>query len=210
MLKLIVSQTNKPTDLKTFCRDSKKTLSTEQFSANIHPNGPFLYTMTVQDPSHFLACELVLEVEAKQKYTELNTVICHLPSIQEDDLSNLVEDDETLFCVIMIQFQMKILGQLLLFCINQKAAELKIYADDTYAGNLGIYHEFLSYGDPKDADSTDYLEIVVPINQQTYTEWIDFMNQICLKLRQSLWQNQKKNFAIKKYLKSHPFDQSCY
>lgn len=204
MLKLIVSQTNQTHEIPTYSREVAKPIRNESFSAQVHPKGPFLYIMAAQDPSHFLSCELTLEIEASKNDPAAHSVICHFPQICDLELSQFVEEDETLLGILMIHFQMKIFEQLLIFCSSHYAFKLIIYPDETYCEYLGIYREFLTCGAYNlEFDETN--DITVPINQQIHADWSDYMNQICLRLRQTLWQNQRKNFAIKNYLKTHPF-----
>jgi hypothetical protein len=160
--------------------------------------------MAAQDPSHHLSCELILEIEIKNNDTATQSVICHFPQIIDAELSNFVDDDETLLGVVMIHFQMKIFEQLLTFCLSHQVSKLIIYPDETYSDYLGIYREFLAFGN-HNLVSENSRDMIVPIDQQIYADWMDYMNQICLRFRQTLWQNQRKNFAIKNYLKTHPF-----
>jgi hypothetical protein len=204
MLKLVVSQTTNKTNSPVQSRDSGKSISNEPFSVLVTPKGPFLYSMTVQDPTHFLNCELIIEIEASKHNDSLNTVICHFPQILDEDLFNFVEEDEILLGIIMIQFQMKILTHLLNFCMTHYATNLIIYPDDTYNDYLGIYREFLSV-DGHAYEKDAHAEVELPINQQIIDDWASFMDHINLKFRQSLWRDQRRNQAIKNYLKHHPF-----
>src|SRR3990167_948898 len=121
---------------------------TEGFSAAVRivcvKNSPLiLYEMTIKDPSHYLECNLALEVEEGLEEDEEGKVICHFSPINYESLNKLIMEDETLYSLILIQFQMKVMEQLLLFCSDQCASQLTIYMDDDQAGKFGIYESFL-------------------------------------------------------------------
>lgn len=81
----------------------------------------------------------MLEIEAD----ELNSlsVICHFPYIDDDVLNHFVSEDEDLLGMILIQFQMKILNQLLSFCASKNATNLIIRIDENISEAIGIYQE---------------------------------------------------------------------
>jgi hypothetical protein len=205
MLKLIVSQDISTPEVTSYSREIVQPIQNEPFSAHIHPKGPLLYIMTAKDPSHYLDCELTLEIESNQNESNSSVVICHFPKILDEQLACLIEDDDTLFGIILIHFQMKIFEQLLLFCTHHYASSLIIYADDATAGDLGVYRDFLTFWEQNVPENEGSSELVVPISQEIYADWMNYMNELCLKFRQTLWQDQRKNLAIKNYLKSHPF-----
>lgn len=205
MLKLIVSQAIQTPEVTSYSREMVHPIDQEPFSAHVHPKGPLLYIMTAKDPSHYLNCELILEIESNQYDMDSTIVICHFPKILDDDLARLVEDDDTLFGITLIEFQMKIFEQLLLFCTTHYASSLVIYTDDAAAEDLGVYRDFITYREQNDLENEESSELVVPVSQEIYADWMNYMNQLCLKFRQTLWQDQRKNLAIKNYLKSHPF-----
>jgi len=204
MLKLIISQTDSKTKILSFPNELVKMHSQKGFSTSVQPKGPFLYIMTAQDPSHYLFCDIVLEVVKNPRNGDTTAVICHFPEISDEELYSFIDEEDTLFGILMIEFHMKVLEKLFLFCTTHFASSLVIYTDDTSAGGLEIYREFLACDDQIHRQDDDLTEIVFSVNQQIYREWIDFMNIVSLKLRQSLWQGQRSSYAIRKYLKTHP------
>lgn len=162
---------------------------------NIQSKAPYLYEMILEDLSHYLRCALALEVNS-------GAVICHFPVIDDEELLELVEEDDTLYSIIILQFHMKILDQLLLFCLNQNALTLIIFADDVQTDTFGIYHNFLI--DKNLTSPNGKTEIVIPVHSKAYEAWIDFKEDIDLMFRQTLWQSQRFNLAIREYLKTHP------
>lgn len=202
MLKLIVSNTEPSSE--TFCQSKPPPNNGAPFASEVWLKGPYLYLMVTQDPSHYLGCELVLEVEeSHEKYGE-GTVICHFPKIAVEQFRSYIDEDDTLYGIIMIQFQMKILEQLFLFCATHYASKLIIYTDDTQADELEIYQNFLTYESQTLTQNGEQTEMIIPADPQTFKDWIDFMDRVTLKLRQTLWQDQRTNFAIRQYLKTHP------
>jgi hypothetical protein len=202
MLKLVPKETPaqvlEPEELLDFS-------SRSPFTSEIQMQGPCLYTMVIQDPSHFLNCELVLEIEKNQDESDSNVVICHFPKISDEILNAFVWEDDTLYAIVMIQFQLKILKQLFLFCATHFASTLIIYSDDDQAEDLEIYRDFLAYEDLDYIPKGDITEMVIPTNINAYEVFSEFMDIITLKFKQSLWQYQRINPAFNHYLKFHPF-----
>jgi hypothetical protein len=170
----------------------------------VRVKGPYLYEMLVHDPSHYLKCDLILEVEEALEESEAGSVICHFPTISDEALNDFVEEDETLYGMLMIQFQIQVLEQLLLFCATHYASELVIFADDDQADTLGIYQDFLTYKDQTLTHKGEKTEMVIPADRETFDAWVDFMDEINRKFQQSLWHDQKTNPVIRKYLKNCP------
>jgi hypothetical protein len=175
------------------------------FTSEIHIKGPCLYTLIVQDPSHFLNCELTLEIEKCRDESESTNVICHFPKISDEILNAFVWEDDTLYAIVMIQFHLKILKQLFLFCARHFASHLVIYSDDDQAEDLEIYRDFLAYEDLDYLPKSDITEMVIPTNLNVFEVFTEFMDIITLKFKQSLWQYQRINPAFQQYLKFHPF-----
>lgn len=171
--------------------------------ANVHLRGPYLYEMTIEDPSHYLECDLILEVEEAHDEFESARVICHFPNISNEKLDDLVEGDETLLGMILVQFQMKILEQLLLFCATHYASKLVIFVDDAQADELEIYRDFLAYEDQTITPQGEKTEMIIPADREAFDQWIDFMEDVTIKFRQTLWREQKNNLAIRQYLERH-------
>ena len=107
-------------------------------------------------------------------------------SLADEELYEFVEEDETLYGSLMIQFQMKILEQLFLFCSIHYASTLVVYTDDDQAEALGIYQDFLSYKAQTLTHNGEKTEMVIPVDRKTFEVWIDFMDQINRKFQQSL------------------------
>ena len=129
-------------------------------------------------------------------------MICHFPNISDEKLNDYVWKDETLLGMILIQFQMKIMEQLLAFCANQYASNLVLYIDDAEIESLEIYREFLfteGYPLPQTADNS---EIIIPTNKQAIQKWTKYVNKINIEFRQTLWREQRLNPAIRQYLKT--------
>lgn len=175
------------------------------FTSEVQMQGPSLYTMVAKDPSHFLECELILEVIKNQDGDDSNVVICHFPNISDEILNAFVWEDDTLYAIVMIQFQLKILKQLFLFCASHFAESLIIYSDDQQAEDLEIYRDFLAYEDLDYEPTNDIMEMRIPTNLCAYEVFVEFMDIITLKFKQSLWQYQRINPAFQQYLKFHPF-----
>jgi hypothetical protein len=194
-LKLVVS--NPPPTPKASVL-SQPPLSNSEFSSTTRNVGPYVYELNIQDPFHDLKCSLMLDNEKKGNETR---AVCHFPNILNEE-NKFLEEDEDLYGIIMIQFQMKVLEQLFVFCANHEASHLTIYMDDAKASGFGIYHDFLNYCHQSSTVNNKYTEIVISIDQQTFNKWLSFMADMNLQLGQSLWREQQSNLAIRHYLKS--------
>lgn len=199
-LKLVVSN---PIPVQESLSPSQPISSNLGFTAAVQNKGPHLYEMKVQDLSHYLRCDLTLETEESRNETELETVICHFPDISDEELNDFVWEDETLLGITLIQFQMKILEQLLLFCAAHNAKNLIIRLDEVQNKKLEIYREIVAYEDNIPAKEGKFIEMTIPTNPKTFDNWVAFMNKVNIEFRQTLWQDQCKNPAIRQYLKSH-------
>jgi len=175
------------------------------FAATVRLSGPNLYMMQAQDTSHYLSCDLTLEIEESQYKGEPGEVVAHFPEILDEQLNAFIWEDEILYAIILIHFQMKIMKELLSFCKNHYVSRLVIYPDDTQSEDFGIFQDFLIVEDLCTEEEDGQTKMVIPANAETYDNWIEFMNDANLRFQQTLWRNQRKNPAIRHYLISHPF-----
>ena len=205
MLKLIVSQPKSSPKILSFPDDVASNSDREPFHVNVLAKGHLLFVMTAQDPSHFLSCELILEVVPSPNENEPTFVVCHFPEIQDEDLYKFVDQDEMLLGITIVQFQINILEQLYKFCLTHHASNLVVYTDNNSGEDLGIYREFLTTIHETPVKMDNFSEIILPVCDETNIKRENFMDGVTLKLRQALWLEQRSNYAVKKYLKSHPF-----
>ena len=177
------------------------------FAATVYTSGHNLYIMEARDTSHYLTCDLTLEIEDGQHTMEPGRVVCHVPQISDELLNTYIWEDETLYAIILIQFQMKIMKELFIFCQNHYVSKLILYPDDTDSDDFGILQDFLILEEQIHNEDDGKTKMVIPTNLETYETWIEFMNEANIRFQQTLWRNQRKNSAIRHYLISHPFGQ---
>jgi hypothetical protein len=127
--------------------------------------------------------------------------VCHFRVIL-NEASRFLDEDEGLYGIIMLRFQMRVLEQLFMFSINHNASQLTIYMDDDQAEGFGIYDDFLSRYDETLTENGKQTEMVIPADQKTFDRWLGFMTEMNLKFEQDLWRGQRTNPAIRDYLKS--------
>lgn len=203
-LELVVSNPN-PSQEPSSSQTTSNSQIKPSFMAEVQLRGPNLYSLLARDPSHYLECELILETEERDLDSlEPGAVICHFPNISDEKLQDHIWLDDTLYGIIMIQFQIKLLEQLLLFCATHYASKLMIFADDVQADALGVYQDFLTYKDQTLTYKGEKTEMVIPADQATFDAWVDFMERITIDFRQTLWREQRSNPFIRQYLKNHP------
>ena len=177
------------------------------FAATVHSSGHNLYVMEARDTSHYLTCDLTLEIEEEHHNSGARTIVCHVPQISDELLNTYIWEDETLYAIILIQFQMKIMKELFMFCQNHYVSRLILYPDDTDSDDFGILQDFLIQEEQIHNEDDEKTKMVVPANSETFDTWIEFMNEANIRFQQTLWRNQRKNPAIRHYLISHPFGQ---
>lgn len=177
------------------------------FRAEVHVKGPNLYVMEAQDLAHFLVCELVLEIQENEAtMKDSRDIICHFPKIADEQFRKFVWEDNTLYEILMGVFQMKIMEQLLAFCATHHAANLVIFADDDHTNKLGIYRGFLAHKNPTITPKNEKTEITIPADQKTFDAWLEFMEDMIIRFRQTLWRDQKTNPAIQHYLRAQDLE----
>jgi hypothetical protein len=208
-------QDTSPRDNKT--KANKNRLPS--FKMEIHRKGHNLYTMIAQDLSHFLECELILEIKENvsereepehdkaQEVIKSRDVICHFPKLASEQFRKFVWHDVALHRILRVMFEMKIMKQLLAFCATHHASNLVIFSDDEQADGLEIYRDFLTYKDWTFTPIGEKREVIIPADRETLDDWNDFMEVIALRFRQTLWREQKTNPAIQHYLQSRPLSE---
>jgi hypothetical protein len=164
-----------------------------------------------------LDCEIALEIRDDEDILEIydydedeeqmepRVVVCHFPNILAEELNEFVEGDETLYAMIMVQFQMKLLEQLLLFCSEHDASTLFVYTDNSPEGHaLEIYRSAAIYEDKIPTITGTKTQLVIPASLENFDKFLDLTDQVNQDFRQMLWEDQSTNPAIRKYLRESP------
>ncbi|MGV8948804.1 MAG: hypothetical protein ACOH2E_05505 [Candidatus Paracaedibacter sp.] len=196
-LKLVVSN---PDPVQEAPAVSQRVLSTKNFAAKVKKKGVNLYELNIRDPFHELGCDLILEIEKSMGKT---VAVCHFPMILNKS-NRFLNEDEELYGTIMLQFQLKVLEQLFMFCINHAASPLTIYMDDDQAEGFEIFDDFLSQKDETLTENGEKTEMVIPTDRESFDKWVTYVAEMNLKLEQDLWREQRTNSSIRHYLKSRP------
>ncbi|MGV8949377.1 MAG: hypothetical protein ACOH2E_08495 [Candidatus Paracaedibacter sp.] len=203
LLKLVVS--NPPLIKKKTI--SQMTIPNTGFTAEIQMRSPSYYALVARDAFHCLDYELILKIHDHKDEEELETrsAICHFPNILVEELDASIGEDEIFYGMIIIQFQMKILKQMLLFCGSHNIINLVIYADETSEGHaLGIYQSLAIYEDKFPTTTGVKTKMIIPASQKTSDKLTGLMEGANYNFREALWRNQRTNYAIKAYLKADP------
>lgn len=176
------------------------------FTAEIQERGHSRYVLVACDPFHRLTCEIALEIyDEDEEELEARAVVCHFPNILGEELNEFVDEDETLYGMILVQFQMKLLEQLLLFCSDHDASTLFVYTDNASEGDaLEIYRKAAIYEDKIPTITGTKTQLVIPTTLENFDQLIDLTDHVNQDFRQTLWEDQSSNPAIREYLKSNP------
>lgn len=182
----------------------------EGFQVEVEMKGPDLYSMEIHDYSNCLSTELTLEVEGQLCDEGKGSLICHFPEIDDEPLNTMIWEDETLYAIIMIQFQMKIMKELFLLCHKLQVSRLVLYPDDANMEDFEIYQDFLIEDDLQAGEDEGHTKLVLLADSEAYMDWVEFMSEASVRFQQTLWKDQRKNSAIRSYLSTHPFGSSCW
>jgi hypothetical protein len=209
-LKLVVSNAvPSPVQEKIPSSESKNFQILEDrspFSCDLYKKRSSQYVMVAKDPYHYLECDLTLDVvEADVSNNTSPLVVCEFSTISDEELMDFIWEDETLLGTILIQYQMRILEKLLVFCANHDAARLHLIVNEDESEKFSIYEDFVSYEATLLSQGTRKKTMVIPIGEKTFDGWVEFMEHIHKKLIQGLWADQRTNPAIRHYLQSNPF-----
>lgn len=173
------------------------------FSAKLCFTAPSCYTIVAQDISHYISCEFPLEIRTGFDESEFGDAVCHFPAIEEKYLEALVWEDKLLLDMIMVQFYLKVLEQLFVFCANHNALKLVIHVDPSEAANLDIYSRFVVSTDQILTHHGRKEVLVMPTDAATYGRLIDYMEQVGTDFRRSMLQDS--NPVVQQYLKFTSF-----
>jgi hypothetical protein len=188
---------------------------------NNHPQEPFLfdfrevshdlYHVNFQDLFHGLSCSFTIEKKSSFPQTEelaedsnfLESIIsCDYPVIDVERLLKKVLGEEYLYCMILIQFQLKILEQLILFAEGHNASNFVLNFNEANLDYIEIYEQFLISQEEILTARGEQTEITIPMDISLYDELIDHMDKVDREFQRTLWCKQKNNPILRHYLKS--------
>lgn len=177
---------------------------------------PCLHVFRTRDYTHGLLCEMTLEVkeifvsreEEKREGGYLTPVAaCSFPAISLQKLHEKTGFDGYLQELLMGQFQLKLLEQLLLFCEEKGATNLVLTANDAVHGAgldyLKFYRFFLVSEEQVATSRGEETQIMIPAAAGTCDKVVDFMDKIDREFRCALWRGQSINPAFRDYLISN-------
>lgn len=175
------------------------------FTAKLFRIDSYLYRITACDPSHYLSCDLELEIQEEEDESAFGDVICRFPTMQDEYLKAFVWEDTILISFILSQFHIKILEQLLVFCVNHNALKLIIHANPFEAGPLEDYQNFIVHTDQVLTPQGRKTVLFIPTDRTAHEKLADYMAQIGTAFRDVLWEEQQANPIVRQYLKLNKF-----
>lgn len=169
-----------------------------------------IYIVRFQDNFHELSCEFSLELKESFVPSEDETeesfiqpvLVGNFPSINIQRFQQKIFWDEHLQGMILIQFQLKVLEQLLLFCEDKQAPYLLLTFNETNQDYLEIYQCFIVSEEEVLSTGAELTEITIPSDVSVYDDLIDLMEEVDHKFRKTLWREQGVNPIYREYLKS--------
>jgi hypothetical protein len=168
-----------------------------------------LYAFNLYDFEHKLDCKMNVDIresyvspqgqQAEEEYL-VPKAFCNFPHIDVRRLAEKVSWDEYLQGAIMVQFQLKILEQLLLCCDEKDATHVVLTISNNDYEDLEVYRHFAISEEQVNTEAGNQTEIVISTDIETYDEIVDFMDAFDADFQKTLWRNQKSNLAFRKYL----------
>ena len=179
------------------------------FLVHFQEFSPYLHVFRAKDYTHGLLCEMTLEVKeifvTREEGGYLTPVVaCSFPAISLQKLNEKTGFDGYLQELLMGQFQLKVMEQLLLFCEEKGATNLVLTANDAVHGAgldyLKFYRFFLVSEEQVATSRGEETQIMIPADAGTYDKVVDFMDKIDREFRCALWRGQSINPAFRDYL----------
>lgn len=172
------------------------------FTAEVHRRSPYDFVMIAKDPFHCLHCDLPLRFE-KNKGNNGWTVICRFPCICEKEMTELIQEDETLLDMALTQFRLQVLKNLLLFCNAHNVDMLLIQVDENCEDLLLGYKNFISSLKTIPTSEGMCVQTGIAVNTKAVYDCYEFIRKTTKDFRQVLWQEKSSNPAIRDYLMSN-------
>lgn len=170
-----------------------------------------LYHVNFQDLFHGIGCHFTIEKRRQFDPTEeWNEDFSPMkPTISGDftviDLTKLnkkVFDDEYLCNMLLFQFQLNMLEQLLLFSEEVDAGQLILIFNEKNQHYYDVFEPFVTSKEEVISRNGEGLEITIPCTLAVYDQLIDLIEEVEHGLQQTLWREQKYNPTYRNYLKS--------
>jgi hypothetical protein len=217
MLKLIINNSD-PASKGALSRQSAnvhnnyKTCQKETLLFDCREISSNLYIFMARDLDHELACEMTLELTegfapAADGIHEEDYIVpiltCNSLSIDVSRFNEKVCWDAYLQAMLLLQFQLKILEELLLFCEEKDVVTIMLTLNDTEEDDIEVFQRFSLSSERVITPNGEQAKIVIQAGTKTYDSIIDFIDEINRNFHQALWRNQKTNAAFRNYIKGH-------
>ena len=182
----------------------------EPFLFDFREISPGIYIARFRDSFHELACEITLELKSvltlsgdhrEDGYFE-PVLAGDFPYIETQRLQKKVLGNDYLHHMTLLQFQLKILEQILLFCDEKDASSLILNFNEANLDYLEIYDQFITSQDETISDRGEQTEAVIATDVTIYDELIDFIDKVDRDFQRTLWREQRNNPILRQYLKS--------
>lgn len=185
-------------NIRSFCRDilpqeldinttPPASLPPRSFLADFQEFSPNLYVVRATEIYHELTLEMILELkerfvyskgEAEEEVYLAPIIACTLPRIDVQKFNEKACQDACFQEILMIQFQLKVLEQLFLFCEEKAAVNLILTMSDSNLDYLEMYRDFFISEEQVITARGEHTEVVIPTDMETYNKVIDFMDQV--------------------------------
>lgn len=182
------------------------------FLADFQPFSEKLYVFRARDFDHQLTCEMTLELkeamtsslgEGDEEECLMPIVTCNFPRIDTHRFNEKVCWDEFLQGMLMIQFQLKVLEQLFLFCEEKGVVNLMLTFNETNLDYLEIFQRFIISEEEMSLGGDELTVVGIPTHVENYDAVVDFMDDLDKNLYQTMWRDQKINPTFRNYLIEH-------
>jgi hypothetical protein len=216
MLKLIINNTHHAQERLSqrenhFYQIATNPPESPAIATDIREISKNIFVFRAQDIENELGLEMYLELKQAYIHDNQNHVEAPLehiisgdfPYISIDKFDDLILCDEYLHGALMVIFQMSLLEQLLLFCEENKAAYIVLNFCERTFDYLNIFRRFSIFEKQINHPHSERIQITIPADAQTYDDVVDFIDEFKVDFCRVLWREQKRNFSLRQYLKSH-------
>lgn len=178
----------------------------KKFGMKIERKSESMYRFLAREPINSIGGRLSLEIcgEIDKDDFENTLLICHFPDMLCGELYEDIDKNKTLYEIIMIQFQIKILEHLMTFGRENEISNLLIYVDNTGGEHpLKIYSHIAIYENKKPFIDSTKTELFIPINQETVDKWLSFTAKVKQDFLYTLWSKKNNDTLVRDYLVSN-------
>jgi hypothetical protein len=132
------------------------------------------------------------------------SLLCDFGKINAENLEEFVEGDDFLFGNMFLHFQMRIMYQLLIFCLSKKIDTLILFVDKDYMKIISIYDDIITHQRDVSSSNDKRKRVAISVNEHIVSEWGNSLEVALFEFKKSLWEEHSENMLVRNYLMLNP------